>query len=461
MKLKLRTKSMLCSPDKDGTFDFTNSVILLNKYSSTDRKLIRSALKPTTFKGKLIPDEMDAYNLCIHEYTHYLDLTTTVWGVGFIARRSLALSNITTQGAKAVSMAMLNISEIKMHDEFNCVDQKLKLTNLTTKHSLEYSERHGAVIIIHLFMNDTLVAKTSISMLSILESNAVANEYEGEYKWVACTNGEISSFQDQRINAKFNKLLEDGDRLEYNIIHILVAIHFHKQALTHRLKLVSMLCDIALNISAPDLARFANIINDRDLKNRLIGDVLCNDLCGGMSRHAVVFYLILMLYEYINAVGLTDEQVSQYIEESFFQLIDIMLMRTGFSSPLYWCVSDLEFSCTIQVLRKKRDCRKFILCGSIRAALFNRKLLHINRSTSQAFRRLKLPDIILDDHSKIRAPSRIKASVLAHWDSIYDECRALDNAASNPDIMKKSHMLPNERGPMQERRMLRARYRPS
>lgn len=449
MKIRPGIKFTLRSPDDEGSLDFTTSVILLNSYTVSNKKLIRSALNPSVRKNKLIPDEINAHNLCIHEYTHYLDLTTTVWGMEFLCRRSVALSKILAQGKSAISVAMLNAAEIKMHDDFNRVHRQVRLGNLVTKHELTYSERHGTVIIVRLYINDTLVAETSISMLSILEANAVAHEYEGEYKWVACTKGGVDNTQHGRINAKFTQLLEDSNRLEYNIIHILVAIHFPRQPLRHRLKVVATFCRIALNMSSMDLAMLANIINDR-IYNKYLGDALCNDLCRGMSRQVVVFYLVLMLYEYIEEIGLTTDLVAHYIEESLLQLVNAMLSHRGFKSPPSQEISDLEFGAYLKFLRRERG--KFILPGTLRAAAFNRKLLGNEYSTSRAFRRLKLPDIILDDHSKIRAPSRIRANVVAHWENMYDECSELDCFAQDPDVMKKFHMPPGVNGPMQQRR---------
>jgi hypothetical protein len=65
-----------------------------------------------------------------------------------------------------------------------------------------------------------------------------------------------------------------------------------------------------------------------------------------------------------------------------------------------------------------------------------------------------LPDIVLDDHAKIRPLSRIKASVLSHWDNMYEECSELDGMAGDPDVMKKFHMSPDDFGPMQQRRQI-------
>ncbi len=454
MKFKPGVRFTLRSPDDEGSLDFTTSVILFNSYTASNKKLIRSALNPSTRKNKLIPDEINAYNLCIHEYTHYLDLTTTAWGMEFLYRRSVALSKIIAQGKSALSVAMLNAAEINMHNDFNRVHRQVRLGNLVTKHGLTYSERHGTVIIVYLYMNDTLVAETSISMLSIIEANAVAHEYEGEYKWVACTKGGVDNIQHGRIDAKFTQLLEDSNRLEYNIIHIIVAIHFPTQSLRHRLKVVATLCRIALNMSSMDLATFANIINDRIL-NKYLGDALCNDLCRGMSRQVVAFYLVLMLYEYIEETGVTTELFAQNIEESLPQLVYEMLSYRGFESQLSQKISDLEFGNYLKLLRQKRD--KFILPGTLRAAAFNRKILGAECFTSRAFRRLKLPDIILDDHSKIRAPSRIRANVVPHWENMYAECSELDYLAQDPDVMKKFHMPPGANGPMQLRREIHLR----
>lgn len=143
MKVKPGSKFTLCSPDELGSLDYTTSVILLNTYSAKDRKMIRSALKAGLSTGKLTPSEKDAYNLCIHEYTHYLDLTTTVWGAEFLLRRNAALSKILTQGKSAASVVMLNITEIMMHETFNRVFHQVKLDNLVIQNRLHYCDsRH-------------------------------------------------------------------------------------------------------------------------------------------------------------------------------------------------------------------------------------------------------------------------------------------------------------------------------
>jgi hypothetical protein len=55
MKIKPGTKFTLCSPDEQGSLDYTTTVILLNAYSSSDRRLIRSALKPSIKKKQADP----------------------------------------------------------------------------------------------------------------------------------------------------------------------------------------------------------------------------------------------------------------------------------------------------------------------------------------------------------------------------------------------------------------------
>jgi hypothetical protein len=456
MKIKPGTKFTLCSPDEQGSLDYTTTVILLNSYSSSDRSLIRSALKPSIKKNKLIPAEINAYNLCIHEYTHYLDLHTTLWGLEFLNRRSAALSKVLKQGKSALSVTMLNAAEIMMHEDFNLVLSRVRLQNLVTKHCLTYSEKYGTVIIVHLYINDVLIAETSVSMLSILEANAIANEFEGEYHWISCTKGSVDPQQHCRIEAKYAQLLEDSSRLEYNVIHILVAIHFPAHTLRHRLKLVSTLCQLALDISSLDMSMLANKINDF-IKNKYLGDALCNDLCRGMSRQVVVFYLVLWLYGYTQQTEMTTDQVAKYFEGPIHQLLNDMLKSFGIEHPLSQDLSDLEFDNSRKLLRKNRG--KFMLPGALRAAAFNRKIRKSQLSTGQAFRRLLLPDIILDDHSKVRPPSRIGANVLHYWDRMYDECSELDEMVRDPDVMKKFHMDPDSFGPMQHRREIHAMQR--
>lgn len=449
MKIKPGTKFTLCSPDEQGSLDYTTGVILLSAYSSSDKSLIRSALRPSVRKNKLLPKEIDAYNLCIHEYTHYLDLHSTVWGMEFLNRRCRALSRILEQGKEALSVTMLNTAEIMMHKDYNKVHRNVRLEGLVTKHELTYSEKYGTVIVVYLYRDEALIAETSLSMLSILEANAVANEFEGEYHWVGCTQSGVTTPQNGRIEAKYAQLLQDGSRLEYNIIHILVAIHFPEHTLRHRLRLVSVLCQLALDMYALDLSMLANVIND-GIKNKYLGDALCNDLCRGMSRQVVVFYLVLWLYGYIQHAALGVDEVANYFEGPLDRLIDDMLEAVGLEMPLSRNMSDFEFRTHKNTLKKQ--CSKFILPGALKAAAHNRRVRKSQLATGKIFRKLLLPDIVLDDLTMVRSPSRIKANVVSHWDNMYEECSELDGMVEDPDVMRKFHMSPDVFGPMQHRR---------
>jgi hypothetical protein len=380
-------------------------------------------------------------------------LTTTVWGAEFLYRRTAVLPKLPALGKSAASVVMLNITEIMMHEVFNRVHQEAKLNNLVTQHRLHHCETYGSLVILMLYKDGELIAETAFSMLSVLEGNAIANEYEGEYKWVACRLGGLDLFQQSRIDAKFKHLLEDSGRLEYNIVHILIAIHFPNLTVRHRLKLAATLCHLALDMSSLNLAMLANVISDF-VRNKWLGDALCNDLCRGMSRHVVVFYFILMLYGYTNDIGFAAEQLSERIETSGRQLIDDMLLHWGVEYPLSEVLSDREFRLCIKSLRKERrkERGKFLLPGSLGAATYNRKIRKTRISTSQALRRFKLPDLLLDDNKRVRAPCRIRANVLLHWDAMYDECNALDQLVTDSEAMRKFHMAPGAYGPMQLRR---------
>ncbi|WP_371350917.1 hypothetical protein, partial [Salmonella sp. M265] len=68
----------------------------------------------------------------------------------------------------------------------------------------------------------------------------------------------------------------------------------------------------------------------------------------------VVFYLVLMLYEYIEEVGFTTERIAQKIEGDLLQLVNEMLLHQGFEHPLSQRLSDLEFGTYIKALRRDR-----------------------------------------------------------------------------------------------------------
>lgn len=442
---------VLSSPDDEGSLDYLTSVITLFKYSADDRALLRKAVTPKPNSKIVDFKSIEAYKLLVHEYTHYLDLTTTVWGAEYLNRRNSALDRVLSDGPEAISVAMLNTAEILIHKELVKVHKPVKFIEVKTKYELVYSERHGVVVIIYVYVGDELVAQTPLSMLSLLEANAVAHEMMAEVKWVSIVLGGLDTYQEQRINSRFDEVIKDPERLEYNILHVLIRIHFPGLNFISRLKLAVAIFDFSLNASSIAMSAIANVIirmfNESDR-----ADAICNDLCRGMSRHLIAFKTILLLYRYVEDSGLDLNSVAGMVDVDPLKLIVSVFAYFDLDLPGYgeFSISDFEYCTYIGFLRAKRS--RFEFVGHIGSMLRNRRVRKLTPFVVDNIRRLKLPDVILDDLTTFRMPGGLRYDVYAHCDRNYEECLGIRKLIKDKDLMKKFHMKPGEWGPMQELR---------
>lgn len=453
MRSYLKEKNVLCSPDVEGYFDYVTSIVNITRYEGRHKRLLRKAILPKPGSNKVDFQLIEALKLVVHEFTHYLDLTTTVWGVEFLIRRDTALATISEEGGEAVNVSMLNVSEILMHEDLVRLHRTVRLESIKLEHALVYNKKYGAIIIVHLFKHGDFVAEVPLSMLSLLEANAVANEMIAEIKWISTVCGELSDFHEKRIASRLDEIIKDPSRLEYNILHMLIKVHFTKVSFFSKLAFSVAIFDFSLNLSGIDMAALANLLV-RTINNQKIGDMLCNDLCRGMSRHIIAFKLILIVYEYVEGAKLSAGELNEALAENPLGIIISALSHFGLELPSYrgnfYSFSDVEYNIGIRTLRGKKG--KFEPKGHISSILKNRGIRRSSKYIVDGLKRYKLPDLLLDDEARFKMPTRQRYNVIKHWDSMYDDCRMLNRLANNPDVMKKFHMGPGEWGPMQELR---------
>ena len=123
--------------------------------------------------NELNDKDLELYKTYVHEMTHFLDSTTTIWGVEYSARlnRYYKYQNEQTLGVLAI-----NDAEITSNDNNlilnNSVDKFSKI-----KYKLEYSRDLGAAVVLY-FLDEyeNTLHLASLSMLALLEGHAYVKE---------------------------------------------------------------------------------------------------------------------------------------------------------------------------------------------------------------------------------------------------------------------------------------------
>ncbi len=249
--------------------------------------------------------EENIISLIYHEITHFLDMTTTLWGLEYNSRKLLFIKNqiLSNKKTDAINVFKLNVSEIEIHNRLIQIydtSQAKDLFLADLKHHLVYNENFGSLIMIDFFNQKNLIASVPFSMLSLLEANAICSEFLIK---INCALNEDEQIKQQislnLIEKDFNNLLNNYELLEYNFIFILTKKHFPCLNLKELLIFIKTLIDYILNISAMEISSISTLIK-HTIINQYLGNAIIKDMQRGMSRHIILFKFILMIYEYIN-----------------------------------------------------------------------------------------------------------------------------------------------------------------
>jgi hypothetical protein len=425
-------KRFLTSYQKDGSLDWLTSLIEIQKYDprgKSDLERIMSS-SPELLKTSW---EIDALSLFTHEYTHYLDLTSTTWGLEFLLRKNGVLKSLGDEDAlkRTSSVFMLNLAEMDMHASLlNVVDGDAKLSQCEISHSLEYSERYGCFIFIHFERDGARVLSTPLSMLSLLEANAYSSEVICKIRF-----WESKGDMDQLLllEKEVYDYLNSPDLSEYSLLLTICCLHFEYLSLKECLVLYQFLASTALNMNGMNLSIISSFI-ETTFANKRIGSAICMDLRRGMSRQVLLFTLILLLYQSVNEsqdregeIMILKRNPREALKRSY-AYASIHIYEELEQGPLS------EFSIHLKTIKETREFqeRDFIHPGSE----FNRRRLLGYDWARHTLSDFLLPDIFLIDGTVIEAPQRIGINIQSYFDAHFELTGQIETLYKRLDISK-------------------------
>ncbi|RYD85971.1 MAG: hypothetical protein EOP84_00615 [Verrucomicrobiaceae bacterium] len=112
-------RSNLTLPNKRevGTFSYVDQVVRLGGYNSQDIYVISPGDDMQTRAQRI----HDLYRTAYHEYTHFLDLTTTVYGLTLVNKLVMAVAYFVKKGAQSDP---LSPAPVKLREEFDQIDRE-------------------------------------------------------------------------------------------------------------------------------------------------------------------------------------------------------------------------------------------------------------------------------------------------------------------------------------------------
>lgn len=398
-----------------GHYDFFTGLITLDKFTQKDMSLVKLALNklppPTNTPEAITLRDIRA--LVKHEITHFLDHSTTIWGIEFIFRRSRLIQFLMRPGAnaqQAFEVYLINAAELQMHSELISIHKDITFDQCDiVKHKLVQNDIYGPIIIIKFFQGDILICDVPLSMLSLLEANAIANEYLSRFDDLAQMDQAQKSIAEAAVERKLKKILNEPDLAEYSVLINLAKIHFTFFDSLQLLSYISILVNYCLNVSISTLRVISENIR-HSFENEYIGNGIWADLCRGMSRHVIAFKTILFMHAWIKLAPGEQRQ----------NLMGIMANDPYNAIEMFWDEQrrskakggEFEKSAALQILKKEKFKNDFGIASKVVEK--NLKWRKQRNLRGCGFDEIACIDILLGDDSVVSYPQPIDFDVLEH-----------------------------------------------
>ncbi len=248
--------------DTLGQFDFNTGVVMLDSIESP-------AVRGISLSDLVSEEKLDlatftrlskALALAVHEYTHFVDSTSTVWGLRHLRMLDRAYNCDRTDESKfhVMRQCYSHLKRLKLPDYYTAVPNEYEATRpwqwrLSAGREFRHDGKPGErPILFGRFYNATgqFLARSPISVISLLETCAMAEEIEATSRLVQRIEDEGERLVQERIYEKeMLDYLYDVKRTEYSVCAHMVANRFNVKDARVAFRVSSLIARIALNSS--------------------------------------------------------------------------------------------------------------------------------------------------------------------------------------------------------------------
>lgn len=271
-------------------------------------------------------------SVILHEKTHYLDMTSTYYGLEYYVRKHnyhLVSKNKEDSSYEniretfAVSLYELQPLESLKSISFDNWDDVQNF-----QHALDYNEKYGVYVKFIVHSKSGQMNIFPLSMMMLLETRAFCIEYLSRFEKIKYLQGINQKAYQTSLEIHFNKELNDCSMSEYNFLLKLAILEFERIDIDslRTMKFLSFLIGWTLNLSFSAVAFMSSHIV-RFLQPSPRRDALQMDMSRGMSRYIFPFAIIQMIPVYIINQLENYELLKDYIQNSPEKAIDFILLN--------------------------------------------------------------------------------------------------------------------------------------
>ncbi|NQY87435.1 MAG: hypothetical protein HRT51_06700 [Colwellia sp.] len=288
------SKCIFNNEDYGRYYFFTQLIELNNDKLSVDAVRAMEILTAKSTES-FTPKEIEFYKTFIHESVHFLDSTSTLWGIEYSIRLFNCLKS--ENNSKCLEVFALNDSEIEQHSDLNRETESDHFTYREMRAILSYDKDHGVHIQFkyHDYNGGAfrLVHSTPLSMLAVIEGHAFSQEqlialeiYESRMDCVSLG----------LLEKKYKTKLEEINTTEYTCVLAFVEQIFSELEFKKKLKIVIYACELVLNMPTL-MSTFPEGIIDGLFRNSdpLLISSLKMEFGRGMNRSSLLCLMLIVL----------------------------------------------------------------------------------------------------------------------------------------------------------------------
>ncbi len=335
---------------------------------------------------------------------------------------------------------MLNLSELAAHHALRKATEVETLrSDLVMVHQLVRDERHGLLISFHLMDSGRIIHTIPLSMRSILEANAYANENLLRISDARRNpDAKIAAVEQKLIENTLIKALANPELSEYTILIRLTRLHFPQLDLEQQLVLVAVLARFCLDVDSLSMSAISPHL---DFQNAFLGEAIKMDLRRGASRAVLFIKTVFGIYSEIEE-GVSSGLMDLLMNDPKRAIIQFWTERVGLQIDI---LADKEF------MLEGMPSGSGLLDEQIfaKTSQHNRALLKNFPAGKIPFEEFFLIDSLLGDLTPVRPPNRVDIDVEAALDDNLAVLGRLQTLCADEKI-SKFHM-----GPIQAQLLLK------
>jgi hypothetical protein len=350
--------------------------------------------------------KIDVLTTLIHEATHFIDITLSTWGALLTFEKFGALEHKleldkNPEDSHAIAAYETSCQRFEImfkqieyiHEKYseNHESENETLENSIFQHYITYKYEFGPLVFFRSIFNNNKL-DTVLSMLAVLEANAICTEILARYSIIKKINDEVyKKIELITLDKEYKSGILNPIYMEYNIYMVLLMKIFDSFNIFQIAKICKLLINYILNLMPNQVSYFSEFLFEENEK-KLEKISLRKEMQRGEASYYLMLRIIIKIDEYINLgiyevsffEDISEEDIHKFISEAFS--IDF---KKELDFSFYQFIKDKDI---FENIKKNNDF--MILLDDL---VFNQKIYNYNCNNVDKILNFRLPNFYIEE----------------------------------------------------------------